>query len=82
MENRFNYHAEYILKGMNTIEELTGEMFQNLLPEFESNFWLAHDKKAVRELIILGQTMDKVIDDLRSGSSFVLDRMKEKGGKI
>lgn len=77
-QNRFNYHAKYILKGMNTIESLTGEMFQKILPEFESNFWKAHEKKAVRELITLGQVMDRIIDDLRAGNSFVLDRMKKQ----
>lgn len=79
MFDQFNYHSKYILNGMNTIENLVGNdtMFQDILPEFESNFWAAHDKKAIRDLINLGRIMDKIIDDLKDGNSFVLDRVKK-----
>jgi hypothetical protein len=77
MFDQFNYHAKYILKGMNSIEDMVGKMFHEVLPEFEKNFWLAHDKKDVQSLKKLGRIMDKIIDDLKAGNSFVLDRVKE-----
>ena len=80
-EQNFSYYSKNILNGMNTVEGFTEEMFHVTLPEFEKNFWLAHDQKDIKQLRVLNETMNKIIDDLKAGNSFVLDRVKAKGAK-
>lgn len=75
----FNY-SKNILKGMNTVEDLVKNgMFHEILPEFTANFWLANDQRNEKELRVLSGIMDKIIDDLKAGNSFVLDRVKKSG---
>jgi len=63
---------------MNTVEDIVKNgMFHELLPEFEENFWKAHEQKNVQVLITLNETLNKIIDDLKAGNSFVLDNLKK-----
>lgn len=61
-----------ILKSMNVIEELVGERFNKVLPEFEQSFWLAQGHE--KELKRLNNILNQIILDIENGKSFVLDR--------
>lgn len=60
---------------MATMEQyLNGKMFHEVLPEFEENFWKANDAKDERALMVLHNTLCKLVDDAASGESFINKR--------
>lgn len=63
--NQFSHYSKEILKSMNTVEGLTGKMFQETNKEFETKFWLAHDNKDIRALRILNEAINKTIDGIK-----------------
>lgn len=77
MNNQFAHYSKTILKSMNTVEDITGKMFHELLPEFEAIFWIAYGAKHTKAMIELNELLNKIIDDLRAGNSFVLNRCKK-----
>ena len=65
-QNSFSYYSKNILQGMATLEELVGEMFQNIDAEFEKKFWLAYDSKDMKALKQLNALLNLTIDNIRS----------------
>ena len=74
-----NYYSNNILKGMATVENFTGtKLFHEVLPEFDVNFWEAQGQSNVKALRVLNEVLNKIIDDLNAGDSFVFDRLNER----
>lgn len=75
----FTFYSTDILKGMNTVEELTGSPFKTVLYKFEGIFWLAHDQGSIKILAELNEVLKRIIADIKDGNSFVLDQLRAKG---